>query len=129
MGTGSSNPLTLDKVDWESLSSESAKFVLEEAEKNLIEHIETSKAHTARAQALIGTFTPLLVGLITFVADQHFKHHEPVLMNFYIPIVLCVPMIAIIIVSIDVYWLHDLSVTGNEPRLMLRDEIIKSPKQ
>jgi len=114
--------------EWEKLRPETARFIFEEAEKNLLEHLETGKLITTRATTIIGFCLPILAGLIGYVFNEIVKDRMTGF-HFWIPVIICCPAIAILALSLDAYWIYKRSPVGNEPINIINSEKINSPHQ
>lgn len=113
---------------WEKLKPETAKFIFEEAEKNLIECLESGKHVTTRAATIIGFCLPIFGALIGYIFNE-IIHNRITGFHFWIPVVVVVPIIAILVLSIDAYWIYKRSPLGNEPINIVNKEKIESDHQ
>ena len=90
---------------WSQLSTKTATFILNQAERLLVEHIETAKLLTTRAQTIIGWGLSLLIGLIAYIFEQTVAHKINGF-EFWIPFFISVSIVAILVLAFDVYWIY-----------------------
>src|SRR5260221_6478441 len=113
---------------WEKLSANTAKFIFEQAEKNLTEHLETGKHITTRASTIIGFALPVSGAIIGYIFNEIIKNTSSGF-HFWIPVIVLIPILAVLWVSIDAYWIYKRSPLGNEPRNFVNEEKILSNLQ
>lgn len=112
------------KNHYEALVTEDAKFILEHAEKQLKDTLDTNDLIIGRLTTLVTITTALLVGLMGYAtnrADTHGYMDRLVLTAFCGIVYLYIPATLIIINFLG----KKYALIGSEPKEMFNDEVFK----
>lgn len=119
-------PLQITEDLLEGLTSDAARFLFSQAEKKLVESLETDKLITDRAYRIITFLVTVLIALVSYSVGAFNKPGE-ITGNFVVVIALI--NIAIICYAgfylIKIVFAKKLMLNGSDPRDMIRAEIVK----
>lgn len=120
------NDLSIDELL--ELKVETAQFIFSEAEKFLADQLDSAAVYKGRAESIIQFGVPLLVGLIGYISTKlPLPNYSD--FTFWLALGCCVPLIAILLLAVDAYWIYKVKPPGIEPQYIVTEQKVKHSDQ
>jgi hypothetical protein len=110
--------------NWDKLTEATARFILEQAEKNLSETINAADIVTNRAAYILQFCLVLLIGLTGYLTSDHTNT-----LGIKLSVISIVFLMVVSILSFRVYRLYNVKPHGNKPSYMISDEKTDDKRQ
>jgi hypothetical protein len=119
----STEKININDYAWQNLTTESAKVILDQLEKNLSASIETAKILTDRAVTVLQFSIPIILALIGVIFSQ------PSQILIHLSVVGILFLIIISWKALSLYELYQIQPLGNTLENLLSKEKIDCPEE